>query len=80
MRPLIQAGSTLLRQAQTRVTLAEGGRVADTGVTTSTAFANDQRLFSADRFHPSSAGYALIAQALTPAVIDAARSILRPAG
>jgi hypothetical protein len=30
-------------------------------------------LFSADRFHPSSAGYAVIADALLPTVLGAAR-------
>jgi lysophospholipase L1-like esterase len=30
-------------------------------------------MFSADRFHPSSAGYAHISAALTPAVLQAAR-------
>ena len=71
-RGLVQAGSVLLRQAQARVTLAEGGRVADTDARTSAAFASDRSLFSGDRFHPSSAGYALIAQALAPAVRAAA--------
>jgi lysophospholipase L1-like esterase len=31
-------------------------------------------MFSADRFHPSSAGYARIAAALAPVVLDAARA------
>jgi lysophospholipase L1-like esterase len=31
-------------------------------------------MFAADRFHPSSAGYAAIAAALTPYVLDAARA------
>ena len=34
----------------------------------------DPAMFSADRFHPSSAGYAAIAAALTHAVVSAARS------
>ena len=38
------------------------------------AFAGDPAMFSADRFHPSSAGYAAIASALTPAVLAVARS------
>ncbi|OMQ16517.1 GDSL family lipase, partial [Modestobacter sp. VKM Ac-2676] len=32
----------------------------------SARFAAEPRLFSADRFHPSSAGYALVAEALAP--------------
>jgi lysophospholipase L1-like esterase len=35
-------------------------------------FALDPGLFSADRFHPSSEGYAVIASALAPAVRAAA--------
>jgi lysophospholipase L1-like esterase len=31
-------------------------------------------MFSADRFHPSSAGYARIAAALAPTVVAAARA------
>ena len=38
------------------------------------AFGSDPSLFAADRFHPSSAGYARIAAALAPAVLDAARA------
>ena len=38
------------------------------------AFAADPALFSADRFHPSPAGYALIAEALAPHVVAAARA------
>jgi lysophospholipase L1-like esterase len=37
------------------------------------AFGSDPALFSHDRFHPSSAGYARIAAALAPYVLDAAR-------
>jgi len=72
MRGVVRAGSTLLRQAHIRVMLAAGGRVADPESSTSAAFARDSRLFCSDRFHPSSAGYAVIAQALAPAVIAAA--------
>ena len=38
------------------------------------AFGADPSLFSADRFHPSSAGYARIATALLPHVRAAARA------
>jgi lysophospholipase L1-like esterase len=72
MRALVQAGSTLLRRAQARETLAAGGRIADPEGSTSAAFAADPALFSRDRFHPSSAGYAMIAKALAPAVRAAA--------
>ena len=72
LRRVVQLGSGVLRAAQVRATLAEGGRVADVAGGTSSAFAADPSLFSADRFHPSSAGYAVIAQALAPVVLDAA--------
>ncbi|GAB2456360.1 SGNH/GDSL hydrolase family protein [Jatrophihabitans fulvus] len=71
-RPLVQAASAALRQAQSRLALGEGARVADVeGL--SGRFALDVGLFSADRFHPSSRGYELIAQAVLPAVVAAAR-------
>jgi lysophospholipase L1-like esterase len=75
-RELVSAGSALLRRAQASESLAAGARVADAEGATSAAFAADRALFSADRFHPSSAGYAVIAGALAPAVVDAAREVL----
>ena len=75
MRALVQAGSALLRSAQARETIAAGGRIADPVVSTSAAFAADPALFSRDLFHPSSAGYAMIAKALAPAVRAAVSSM-----
>lgn len=72
MRALVQAASAQLRHAQASAALAVGARIADVNAGASAAFAGDLRLFSADRFHPSSAGYAVIADALTPAVFSAA--------
>lgn len=72
MRGLVQGWSALLREAQVAITLAEGGRVADADPAVAAAFARDRSLFSQDRFHPSSAGYALIARTLVPAVRAAA--------
>ena len=72
MRALVRASSETLRQAQTRAALAAGARVADLGSSSSTRFASDPALFSPDRFHPSSAGYAVIAAALAPTVLAAA--------
>lgn len=74
-RPLVKAGSLGLRDAQVRVTIAEGGRVADATLETSALFAGDSSLFSADRFHPSSAGYEVIATALLPTLLDAALTV-----
>ena len=72
VRRAVQLGSGLLRAAQVRATVQEGGRVADVAGTTAAAFAADPTLFAADRFHPSSAGYAVIGRALAPVVLDAA--------
>jgi len=76
LREIVRAGSGAMRVAQVRAVRAEGGLVADADGATSAAFAADPRLFSGDRFHPSSAGYAVIASALAPVVEDAARRIV----
>jgi len=82
MRPVVRAASAALRAAQIRAALAAGARVADADSRTTAAFAADATLFSADRFHPSSAGYAVIAEALRAPVLAAAleRRGERPAG
>jgi lysophospholipase L1-like esterase len=72
-RAAVRAASQQLQRHQAAAVEAAGGHLAavhDVG----TAFAGDPSLFSADRFHPSSAGYAAIAAALTPAVMAVARS------
>jgi lysophospholipase L1-like esterase len=74
-RRIVRMGSEMLRRAQVRVTLQEGGLVADPDGATSAAFAQDPAMFSVDRFHPSGAGYAVIAAALAPVVVDAAREV-----
>lgn len=79
MRSLVQAGSGLLRSLQTRAALAEGARVADSDGGASARFAADAALFSADRYHPSSAGYALIAASVAPAVQAAVADALNDA-
>ena len=80
MRPIIRAGSARLRQAQTRAAILEGARVVDVDGSTSARFAADATLFCADRFHPSSAGYALITAAILPAVLAAAADAVTRAG
>ncbi|WP_459645483.1 SGNH/GDSL hydrolase family protein [Kineococcus sp. NUM-3379] len=72
LRGLVQAASAVLRTAQARAATAEGARTADPGPAVTAAFAADPALFSADRFHPSGAGYALIAEAVLPVVQAAA--------
>ena len=75
LREAVRRASELLRRAQCDVVLAEGGRVADLHASTSRAFAADASLFSADRFHPSSRGYAVIAEALAPTVLEAGAAV-----
>jgi lysophospholipase L1-like esterase len=73
-RPVVQAACTQLQRRQEAVARAAGVPFADVGPQVGAAFAADPGLFSADRFHPSSAGYALIAEALAPTVLAAARA------
>ncbi|GAA4606260.1 lysophospholipase L1-like esterase [Actinoplanes octamycinicus] len=68
MRAVVRAASAAFHDAQTRAALAAGAHVADIGMTSSAGFARDLSLFSHDRFHPSSAGYAVIAEALAPTI------------
>jgi lysophospholipase L1-like esterase len=79
-RQLVRVGSALLRRAQVGATVSAGGVVADVEGATSAAFAADRSLFSRDLFHPSSAGYALIAGALSPVVRAAAQQVQRASG
>jgi lysophospholipase L1-like esterase len=72
MRDSLRRASALLRERQIEAVLGEGGRVADPEGRTSMQFSRNTALFSADRFHPSSEGYAVIAQALSPLVLEAA--------
>ncbi len=64
LRAIVRRASDDLRRQQAAAVEAEGGHVADADGHTSAAFAADPALFSADRFHPSSAGYAVIADAV----------------
>lgn len=71
-RPLVQAACAQLQRRQADVAAATGATVAAVA-DVNRAFGTDPAMFAADRFHPSSAGYARIAAALTPAVLAAAR-------
>jgi lysophospholipase L1-like esterase len=73
-RPAVQAACAQLQHRQALVAEAAGGTVAAVAAEVSRAFTADPALFSADRFHPSSAGYARIAAALAPSVLAAARA------
>jgi hypothetical protein len=54
-RDVVRATSRTLRAAQVNTARAAGARIADADESAA-AFAADPRLFSSDRFHPSSAG------------------------
>jgi lysophospholipase L1-like esterase len=71
-RAAVRAASVQLQRHQAAATESAGGAVADVAAV-GPLFAADPAMFSADRFHPSSAGYASIAQAVAPAVVAAAR-------
>ena len=75
LREVVRAAGESLRRQQATAVLAAGGHVADPDQRGSRAFASDTSLFSADLFHPSSAGYAVIADALLPTVLDAAERL-----
>ena len=62
-------------RAQERSVRRAGGEPVAVGRLLGSAFARDRTLFSADGFHPSSAGYAALAEALWPAVRDAAARV-----
>jgi lysophospholipase L1-like esterase len=74
LRPLVRAACGVLQQSQTRVAEAGGATVAPVVAGLAAAFVADPALFSADRFHPSSAGYGRISGALAPYVLAAARA------
>ncbi|RBY87994.1 SGNH/GDSL hydrolase family protein [Blastococcus sp. TF02A-30] len=74
LRPVVSAACGLLQQRQAAVAAAAGATVAAVAADVARAFRADPALFSADRFHPSSAGYAHIAAALRPIVLQAARA------
>jgi lysophospholipase L1-like esterase len=73
-RPAVRAACAQLQRRQTAVVEAAGGSVAGVAAEVAGAFGADPAMFSADGFHPSSAGYARIAAALAPSVLAAARA------
>jgi len=74
LREFARAASAGLRAAQGDAVRRLGVRVVDTAAT-SAAFAADPAMFSADAFHPSSAGYRVLADALAPAVREAVAAL-----
>jgi lysophospholipase L1-like esterase len=74
VRPVLRAACAQLQLAQAAAAGAAGAAVAPIAAEVADAFAADPALFSADRFHPSSAGYARIAAVLGPYLVAAART------
>lgn len=72
-RAFVSQASGLYARAQADAVVRAGGAVAVVGAELFDRFSAEPGLFSADRFHPSPAGYALIADALAPSVLAAAR-------
>jgi lysophospholipase L1-like esterase len=73
-RSLVSQASGRYAQAQSSAATQAGAIVADAGPEVASRFATNSTLFSADRFHPSPAGYAVIADALVTYVLAAART------
>jgi lysophospholipase L1-like esterase len=73
-RPVVRAACAQLQARQAAAVEAAGGTVAGIAAEVGGAFAADPAMFAADRFHPSSAGYARIAAALAPTVVAAAQA------
>ncbi|WP_033431797.1 SGNH/GDSL hydrolase family protein [Saccharothrix syringae] len=71
-RDLVSQASAMYARAQADAVRVAGGTIAAVGTELFDRFRADPALFSADGFHPSAAGYALIADALAPHVRDAA--------
>ncbi|OLF18124.1 SGNH/GDSL hydrolase family protein [Actinophytocola xanthii] len=67
-RQFVSQASHAYALAQTDAVRRAGGTVAEIDPGLLQRFAADLDLFSADRFHPSPAGYALIAEAVAPAL------------
>lgn len=72
LRQVVGRMSRELAAAQAIAVREAGGRPVPLAEILGRLFATDpERFFSADRFHPSAAGYAACAHALLPAVLDA---------
>ena len=76
LRGLVKFVSDNFRTQQVRAASAAGARIASIDAAVAGRFAADSSLFSADRFHPSSAGYAVIAAALEAPVTAAADDLM----
>lgn len=72
VRPFVHQACLSLQRHQAAATEAAGGVVATVSAELARVFAADPAMYSRDRFHPSSAGYARIADVLTPYIVAAA--------
>jgi lysophospholipase L1-like esterase len=79
LQDIVRNAADGFRARQIEAVVAAGGHLADPDQRASHAFGTDPGLFSADRFHPSSAGYAVIADSILPGLLAAAGR-LHPAG
>jgi lysophospholipase L1-like esterase len=70
-RPAVREASAAYARVQAAAVTAAGGVAAPLGIVLAAAFAGDLSLFARDRYHPSSKGHALIAEALAPYVAEA---------
>lgn len=72
LRAVVRTWGHTLARAQTSATLAAGGHpVALADLLAPEFLAAPERMFSADRFHPSAAGYELAAQQILPVLASA---------
>jgi len=78
LRDLVRGVSSTLRAAQSGAVRDAGGRVLEPSAATTGRFAAEPALFSADRFHPSSEGYAVLAAEFLPALLEAAGVVPAP--
>lgn len=65
----VRAACAALEDLQAAATSSAGGVAVRLGGELAPRFARERALLAADRFHPSSAGYAVIAEALTPHLV-----------
>jgi lysophospholipase L1-like esterase len=71
LRPAVREASAAYAVTQARAVAAAGGVAVALGTLLAPRFAGDLSLFARDRYHPSSAGQAVIAEALAPYVLAA---------
>ncbi len=73
VRDLVRSACEQYAALQDEAAARAGAAVARLGAELATYFARDPALFALDRYHPSAAGYALIAQRLAPYIERAVR-------